>query len=84
MSREHFLRYAGRYIRRLSISEKRILKVTEQEVVYQYKDTRTKTLLEACCTSAEFVASLSQHVLDRCQHSMGYFGLLSPRAKRLM
>ena len=25
---------------------------------------------------------LSQHVLDRYQHSMRYFGLLAPRAKR--
>jgi len=30
MSKAHFLRHAGRYIRRLPISQKRILKVTEQ------------------------------------------------------
>jgi hypothetical protein len=35
MSKGHFLGYAGRYIRRLPISQKRILKVTEEEVVYQ-------------------------------------------------
>jgi hypothetical protein len=81
MSRMHFLRYAGRYIRRLPISQKRILQVTEQEVVYQSKDTRTKTLLETHCTPTEFVALLSQHVLDRYQHSMRYFGLLAPRTK---
>ena len=88
MSKRHFLGYAGRYIRRLPISQRRILHVTEQEVVYQYKDTqqsketRMKIVREARCTPAEFVAMLSQHVLDRYQHSMRYFGLLAPRAKR--
>jgi hypothetical protein len=82
MSKMHFLAYAGRYIRRLPISQKRILEITEQEVVYQSKDTKTKTLLETRCTLTEFVAILSAHVLDRYQHSMRYFGLLAPRTKR--
>jgi Putative transposase len=82
MSKKHFLGYAGRYIRRLAISQKRILEVTAEEVVYQSKDTRRKTLLESRCTPAEFVAMLSQHVLDRYQHSMRYFGFLAPRTKK--
>jgi Putative transposase len=88
MSKRHFLGYAGRYIRRLPISQRRILRVTEQEVVYQYKDTqrsketRMKIVREARSTPAEFIAMLSQHVLERYQHSMRYFRLLEPRAKR--
>jgi hypothetical protein len=68
MSKQHFLGYAGRYIRRLPIFQRRILKVRELEVVYQVKDTRqskdtkTKTLLETRCRPAEFVAMFSQHV----------------------
>jgi hypothetical protein len=83
MSKKHFLGYAGRYIRRLPIAQNRILKVTEDEVVYLAKDTRTKTFQETSCTPAEFVAMLSPHVLDRYQHSMRYYGLLAPRTKRL-
>ena len=79
----HFLGYAGRYIRRLPIAQNHILKVTEYEVVYLAKDTRTKTLEETRCTPAEFVALLSPHVLDRYQHSMRYFGLLAQGTKRL-
>jgi len=79
MTKLHFLRYAGRYIRRLPISQKRILRVTAEDVVYQSKDTRTKGLLEIHCTPAAFVALLSQHVLDHYRHSMRYFGLLAPR-----
>ena len=88
MPKWHFLRYAGRYIRRLPISQRRILQVTEQEVVYQIKDTRKSkearatVLLDVRCPLGEFVAMLSQHVLDRYQHSMRYFGLLAPRTKR--
>ena len=81
MSKAHFLRYAGRYIRRLPISQRRILTVTKEEIVYQSKDTRTMTLVEAHRTPAEFVALISQHVLDRYLHSMRYFGLLAPRTK---
>jgi len=83
MPKRHFLGYAGRYSRRLPIAQNRILKVTEKEVVYLAKDTKTKTLQETRCTPAAFVALLSPHVLDRYQHSMRYFGLLAPRTKRL-
>ena len=81
MSKRQFLGYAGRYIRRLPISQKRILTVTSREVAYRIKDTRAKALVEARCTPETFVAMLSQHVLDRYQHSMRYFGLLAPRTR---
>jgi hypothetical protein len=83
MSKMHFLKYAGRYIRRLPISQKNILEVSEQEVVYRAKDTRRKTYVEVRSTLAEFVAILAQHILDRYKHSMRYFGLLAPRTKRI-
>jgi hypothetical protein len=82
MSKRHFLGYAGRYIRRLPISQRRILKVSETEIVYQAKDTRAKALLEIHSTPAEFVGLIAEHVPDRYRHSMRYFGLLSPRTKR--
>jgi len=82
MTKLHFLGYAGRYIRRLPISQRRILCVADEEVVYQSKDTRTKSVVETRCAPAEFVTLLSQHVPDRYRHSMRYFGLLAPRTKR--
>ncbi len=81
MTKQQFLGYAGRYIRRLPISQRRILSVTPEQVVYQSKDTRTKTVFESSCAPADFLALLSQHVMDRYQHSMRYFGLLAPRTK---
>ena len=81
MSKKHFLGYAGRYIRRLPIAQRRILSVSPKEVVYESKVTRTKTHIVERCTPAEFVEKLSQHIPDRYRHSMRYFGLLAPRAK---
>ncbi len=81
MTKQHFLGYAGRYIRRLPISQKRILEVACDRVVYQSKDTRTKSVVDNSCAPAEFVALISQHVPDRYRNSMRYFGLLAPRTK---
>jgi hypothetical protein len=81
MSKSHFLGYAGRYIRRLPISQRHLLRVSETEIVYQVKDTRAKAMCETRSTPANFVALLSEHIPDRYRHSMRYFGLLSPRAK---
>ena len=81
MSKKHFLGYAGRYIRRLPIAQRRILSVSPEEVVYESKVTRTKTHAVERCTPSEFVEKLAQHIPDRYRHSMRYFGLLAPRAK---
>jgi hypothetical protein len=81
MSKQHFLAYAGRYIRRLPISQRRILSVSADEVVYQSKDTRTKTFVENRCTPGHFLDLIAQHVPGHYRHSMRYFGLLAPTVK---
>jgi hypothetical protein len=81
MTKKQFLGYAGRYIRRLPISQRRILSVTAEKVIFQTKDTRTKSLRLNTCTPADFVRLLSQHIADHYKHSMRYFGLLAPRTK---
>jgi putative transposase len=82
MSKQHFLGYAGRYIRRPPISQRRILKVSATEVVYEFKDTRARMRRETHATPVEFMALIAERVPDRYRHSMRYFGQLSPRAKR--
>lgn len=81
MSEAHFLRYAGRYIRRLSISQRRILSISAEEVVYESKDTLTKSLIERRCTPEQFVDLIVQHVPGQYRHSMRYFGLRAPTVK---
>jgi Putative transposase len=83
MSKKRFLGYAGRYIRRLPIGQKRILRVSEEEIVFLGKIKRLGPQVEYRCTLTEFVGMLSEHVQDRYQHSMRYYGLLAPRTKKL-
>jgi hypothetical protein len=80
-SKEHFLRYAGRYVRRPPIAQYRFTKITDQEVQFWTKDKIQKRRVNISCTPEEFVAALAEHVPDRYRHGIRYFGLLSPRAK---
>jgi hypothetical protein len=80
-SKEHFLRYAGRYVRPPPIAQRRFLKITDEEVLFWTKDLREKRIVETRYTGPEFVSLLAEHVPGRYQHAMRYFGLLAPRAK---
>jgi hypothetical protein len=77
-SKYHFLKYAGRYVRRPPIAQNRITRITESEVTYSWKDRREKKQKLRTCTIEEFVAMLAEHVPDRYQNSIRYFGLLAP------
>ena len=70
-----------RVVRRVPISQRRILSISAEEVVYQSKDTRTKSFIEKRCTPEQFVDLIAQHVPGDYRHSMRYFGLLAPTVK---
>ena len=79
-STQHFLKYAGRYIRRPPIAQRRIIDVTSDSVTFWTKDKRLECRVLIKYSLAEFVDLWAQHILDRYQHSVRYFGLLAPRA----
>ena len=81
ISKAQFLRYAGRYIRRLPIAQHRIVKITDREVQFLRKDLKLKRWVLTCYSVADFVAALADHVPDRYRHAIRYFGLLAPGAK---
>ena len=81
MSKQHFLGYAGRYIRHPPIAQHRFVKVTDREVVFIRKDLKLKRQVLTQYSIEEFVAILAEHVPDRYRHGMRYFGLLAPRRK---
>jgi hypothetical protein len=80
-SKEHLLRYAGRYVRRPPIAQYRFTKITDREVQFWTKDKIQRRRVNISCTPEEFVATLAEHVPDRYRHAIHYFGLLAPRAK---
>ena len=81
MSKRHFLAYAARYARRLPIAQRRILSISDQEVVFSTKDKRRKEWVTIKRSKVEFVLNLSEHIPDRYAHAIRHFGLLAPRAK---
>ncbi len=83
MTKQHFLGYACRYIRRPPIAQKRIISITEDEVIFMAKFKRDEPLREVILSPQEFVTRLAWHVPDRYQNTMQYFGLLAPRTKAI-
>jgi hypothetical protein len=80
-SKEHFLRYAGRYARRPPITQHRFEEITDEAIRFSLKDKRLNMRVSAEYLPAEFVALLAEQVPDRYQHAVRYVGLLAPRAK---
>jgi Putative transposase len=81
MSKAHFLRYVGRYIRRPPVAPHRLKRITDRSVEYMAKDTRNDERVRRRYSNGEFVGILKEQAPDRGRHSMRYFGLLSSRSK---
>jgi len=81
-SKRQFLRYAGRYIRRPPIDQNRFVKVTDEEVLFRTKDLKQKRVVITRYSTEHFIDLLADHVRERYQHAMRYFGLLAPGSKR--
>jgi putative transposase len=79
-SREHFLRYAGRYVRRPPIAQRRITCVDERVVRFWYREKKLGIRVVLTCSPEEFVERWAQHVRERYQHAPRSFGLFSPRS----
>jgi hypothetical protein len=81
-SKEHFLRYAGRYVRRPPIAQRRITEVGERTVTFWFKDKKLRRLILVRCSLEEFIDRWAQHIPERYQHAVRSFGLFAPRALR--
>ena len=76
----HFLQYAGRYVRRPPIAQRRITWIGERTVKFWYKDKKLRRRVEVQCSLEEFIDRWAQHILERYQHAVRSFGLFAPRA----
>jgi hypothetical protein len=78
-TKEHFLDYGGRYAMRPPISENRVLAINNGFVQFWYNDKKTLRRETVFCKAEEFIDRWAQHMPQRYQHSVGYFGLFGPR-----
>jgi hypothetical protein len=76
--------HIGRYIRKPPIAQRRRRRVNDEEIEYLAKDTRQKRFSPVRYSNKALVTMLIPHVLDRYRNSMGYFGLLAPRARKML
>jgi hypothetical protein len=80
-TREHFLKYAGRYVRRPPIAQYRFTKISANEICFRTNDHRKKREVETRYSPAAFIENLAEHVPEYYANTVRYFGLLSPRSK---
>lgn len=80
-SKDQFIRYAGRYIRRPPIAQHRFTEIEDGEVCFMRKDTRLRKWLVTRYSIEDFVMALADHIPDLYRHAIRYFGLLAPGAK---
>ncbi len=76
----HFLRYAGRYVRRPPIAQRRITWIGERTVRFWYQDKKLRRRVEVECSLEEFIDRWAQHIPEPYQHAVRNFGLFAPRA----
>jgi hypothetical protein len=78
----HFLQYAGRYVKRPPIAQRRITSIGERTVTFWFKDKRLHRRVYVQCSLEEFIDRWAQHIAERYQHAVRNFGLFAPRALR--
>lgn len=81
-TKEHFLRYAGRYVRRPPIAQHRITHIGEHSITFWTKDKKLGRRMEVQCSLEEFIDRWTQHLPDHYQHAVRCFGLYAPRTLR--
>jgi len=75
------LRYLGRYVHRIAISNNRILSLENGTVTFRYQNSDSREWKTMPLSAKEFLRRYLQHVLPQGFHKVRYYGLLSPRNK---
>ncbi len=71
------MKYLSRYLYRGVLPDKNIIKVTGNEVTFQYKDSDTKTSKLRALPTLEFLWLVIQHVLPKGFRRVRDYGLLA-------
>jgi hypothetical protein len=72
------LRYLGRYVHRIAITNQRILATENGNVTFRYQESKHGTWRTMTLAAGEFLRRYLQHVLPQGFHKVRYYGLLSP------
>ena len=76
------IEYLGRYTHKTAISNSRILRLNENEVVFKYRDRADgDTEKTMALDGVEFLKRFMLHVLPKGMHRIRFYGFLSNKAK---
>ncbi|MFZ2961163.1 MAG: IS91 family transposase [Candidatus Ozemobacteraceae bacterium] len=79
---EGLLKYLGRYVHRIAISNGRLISLEEDKVTFTYKDYRDGRKKQMTLPVFEFMRRFLQHVLPSGFHKVRYYGFLSPARRK--
>ena len=80
---ESVLRYLGRYTHRIALSNRRILRVEEDQVALRYRDSADENRSKVMELSVhEFIRRFLLHVLPKGFVRIRHYGLLANRSRR--
>ena len=75
------LRYLGRYVHRVALTNARLVAIDGDAVVFRYKERKQPRWRTMRLEGHEFLRRFLQHVLPRGFHKVRYYGLWSPGRK---
>lgn len=78
---DYTVRYIGRYAKRPSISEAKIVSYDGEYVVFEYKDKLTKEHVRLCLKAPEFIGRLVRHIGEKNFRTIRYGGFYSNRTR---
>lgn len=79
---EKVLEYLSRYVFRIAITNRRILKIENGRVLLSWKDYRTNTFRKMWLDIDEFIRRFLLHILPKGFFKVRYFGIFSSRYRK--
>jgi hypothetical protein len=81
---DQVLRYLGRYVHRIALTNSRILSIENGHVCFRYQDAQDHRWKTMSLPAHEFIRRFLQHVLPQGFHKVRYYGLWSPVHRPLL
>jgi hypothetical protein len=81
---DQVLRYLGRYVHRIALTNSRIRSIEDGHVCFRYQDSQDQRWKSMTLSALEFIRRFLQHVLPEGFHKVRYYGLWSPVHRPLL
>jgi hypothetical protein len=80
---KHAIKYLAPYVYRVAITNKRIVKIEDDRILFKYKESGSGKWKIRKLPATEFIRRFLQHVLPKGFIKIRYYGFLSPRHRNV-